>query len=197
MTEEQSKNKQPEQQPEQVQQAQEPNLYQQQAQNSSPFPEQLAEQYKQPEQQTTEKTTAETWQAGYDEETGILTREQFEVGFIGAFDVAGELTGLKSFPVKEYERPGAIKTADKLYQIALKYPVFRFLVDRKSYWLYDFSLIAGFIAMKTNDVLEEKFNVSIKTKLFGWLKWKKSEETGSGSGFLARLVRGKQQKQGN
>lgn len=188
-------NKQPEQVPEQTtQQAQEPNLNQQQQTTEQPFPEQAAEQYKQPEQtQQTENQTAATFSGGYDAD-GVLTLEGFQAGFIGAFDVAGDITGLKSFPVKDYERAGALKTAEKLYYIALKYPAFRFLVDRRSYWLYDFSLIAGFIAMKTNDVIEEKFKVSIKSKLFGWLKWKK-DGTAKESGFLGRLVRAKQQKQ--
>ncbi|MGN1091205.1 MAG: hypothetical protein ACI4RJ_01760 [Alphaproteobacteria bacterium] len=180
----------------QQEQAQEPNLYQEQTQTQEPFPQAAEQQFQQQLEQeaATNQTNQPTSPVGYDQD-GILTLESFQAGFISAFDVAGDITGLKSFPVKEYERAGALKTAEKLYSIALKYPAFRFLVDRRSYWLYDWSLIAGFVAMKTNDVMEEKFNVSIKSKLFGWLKWNKSEKTANGSGFLARLVRVKQPKQ--
>lgn len=196
---EQTQKIQPEQ-PEQIQQetqpdkaeqtAQEPEFSSQTAKTNEPLPEQVAEQVP-PEQ----KETTATFSGGYDD-NGILTLDAFQAGFIGAFDVAGDFTGLKSFPVKDYEIAGANKTAEKLYNIALKYPAFRFLIDRKSYWLYDWSLVVGFLAMKTNDVLEEKFNYSIKNKLFGWLKWNKGK-TVNESGFLGRLVAGKRQKQGN
>ena len=183
-------------QSEQPEQIQEPNLNNPETTSIDPFPEQVSEFVQQEEQTQTQPNSQTIGAAGYDD-SGVLTLDGFQNGFIAAFDVAGDLTGLKSFPVKDYERAGALKTAEKLYTIALKYPAFRFLIDRKSYWLYDWSLIAGFVAMKTNDVLEEKFNYSMKNKIFGWLKWNKSDKTGKESGFLGRLVRVKQQKQDN
>ena len=98
----------------------------------------------------------------------FYTQDEFYAGFKGCFEFAGERTGLKSLPIKENQELGARKTSDKLYEMAVKYPVFHFLIDKKSGWLYDASLIALFVYSKTDEVLQEKKQVGLK----GWFKGK-------------------------
>lgn len=175
-----------------TEQAQEPMIGSEQSKATEAFPQQIKQAY-QAERPADQSNATGGEYSDCEEEDGILSLEEFTSGFINAFNIAGDVTGLKSFPIKEKERLGAEKTAEKLYKIALKYPAFQFLIARKSYWLYDFSLIAGFVAMKTNDIVEEKLGVSLTQKLLGIFKWKK-EKTENGSGFLGRLVAGRQQK---
>lgn len=123
------------------------------------------------------------------------TLDEFKAGFSGAFEVAGDITGVQSFKIKEHERAGADKTAEKLYFAATRWPALHFMISKKTFWLYDASLIAMFVFGKTADVSEEVFKVSIRKKVLSWFGIKSKTATASESGFLARLGLGKQQNQ--
>lgn len=125
----------------------------------------------------------------------IYTLDEFKAGFCGAFEVAGEVTGVQAFKIKEKERAGADKTAEKIYSIANRWSALRFIISKKTFWLYDASLIAMFVWGKTADVSEEVFKVSLRKKVLSWFGIKSKTTTVSESGFLGRLGLGKQQNQ--
>lgn len=123
----------------------------------------------------------------------VVTQEDFYNGFKGVFAFAGECTATKSLPIQAHEEQGARRTSDKLYEMALKYPFLRFMIDAKSTWLADVTLIGLFVYGKTNAVLEEKTGYGLNKIIFGRLgKWLPKRK---GSGFLARLGLVKRQKQ--
>lgn len=107
---------------------------------------------------------------------GIFTREEFKEGFYACFDIGGELTELKSLPIKENERQGADRTADKLYDIAVKYPALRWMINRNTAWMADMTLIGYFCYSKANAVLIEVSGRSVKSAIKDMLPWSKKKE---------------------
>ncbi len=131
-----------------------------------------------------------TFEAGLND---IITPDDFYNGFKSVFAFAGEYTSTQSLPIQAHEEQGARRTSDKLYEMALKYPFLRFMIDTKTSWLADVSLISLFVYGKTNAVLEEKTGYGLNKIIFGRLgKWLPKRK---GSGFLARLGLGKRPKQ--
>ncbi len=133
----------------------------------------------------------------------IYTEEEFYDAFKSCFAFAGDVSHLKSFAIRDdgLEGKGARCTSNRLYQLANRYKFLHFMIDRRSGWLADASLICLFVGMKANAVVEEATSLSLKDVLKGkmksWLRIKPSPAKLGGSGFLGRLGLGKQAKQGN
>lgn len=123
----------------------------------------------------------------------VVSRDEFYDGFKSMFAFAGECTQTQCLPIQAHEERGARRTSDKLYGMAVKYPFLRFMIDAKTTWLADASLIGLFVYGKTNAVLEEKTGYGLNKIIFGRLgKWLPKRK---GSGFLARLGLGRRPKQ--
>ena len=122
----------------------------------------------------------------------VITQEDFYNGFKSVFAFAGEYTATNSLTIQSHEEQGARRTSDKLYEMALKYPFLRFMIDTKTTWLADASLIGLFVYGKPNAVFDEKTGYGLNKIIFGRLgKWLPKRK---GSGFLARLGLGKRPK---
>lgn len=130
----------------------------------------------------------------------IYTEEEFYEAFKSCFAFAGDVSHLKSFAIRDegIEGRGARCTSNRLYQLAGRYKFLHFMIDRRSGWLADATLIGLFVSMKANAVVEEATNLSLKDVLKGkvksWLKIKQTTVKRGGSGFLGRLGLGKQPK---
>lgn len=107
--------------------------------------------------------------AGYS--TDIFTQEEFYEAFKATFYAAGLATKTKSLAIRPEEEVGARLSADKLYQIGLSSPYFRWLIE-KGGWLRDAMVIGTFVACKADAVMQEKtgkgFKDIITRKIKAW-----------------------------
>lgn len=130
----------------------------------------------------------------------IYTEDEFYEAFKSCFAFAGDVSHLKSFAIRDegIEGRGARCTSNRLYQLAGRYKFLHFMIDRRSGWLADATLIGLFVSMKANAIVEEAAHLSLKDilkgKLKSWFKIKQTTVKRGGSGFLGRLGLGKPPK---
>lgn len=77
----------------------------------------------------------------------ILTQEEFVHRFNEMFDMCGDIWDMPEFKInheKALEFAGAKVTADKLYNLANKYPLMHFLIEPSGGWFGDFWLMGMF-----------------------------------------------------
>ncbi len=115
----------------------------------------------------------------------ITSKEEFTTRFIELFDMAGDFWKMPDFKInkeKQFEVLGATVTAEKLYQMALKYPMLHFLVEPCGGWFGDAWLIGWFIYGKSNIVSRKIDGLSLSGRLKRLLK-KGGEVTEKGNIF--------------
>lgn len=86
---------------------------------------------------------------------GIITKEEFTQHFFDFFNIVGDFWDMEDFKIdtqKSFEVAGATVTAEKMYNMALKYPLMHFLVEPSGGWFGDAWLIGWFIYGKSNAV---------------------------------------------
>lgn len=130
----------------------------------------------------------------------IFSEEEFYEAFKSCFEFAGDVSHLKSFAIRDegIEGRGARCTSNRLYGLASRYKFLHFMIDRRSGWLADATLIGLFVSMKANAIVEEAAHLSLKDVLKGrlkqWFRIKQTPVKPGGSGFLGRLGLGRQPK---
>ena len=122
------------------------------------------------------------------------TEDEFYEQFKSCFQLAGDMSGIKSLPIKQNEEIQARATAHRIYLMATKYKVFNFLIDRRSSAVGEIVLMAQFVYMKANAVYEEKKGEKLGSKL--WSKiFRRGKIKAKDTAYSAQVAPEKQQKQ--
>ena len=105
--------------------------------------------------------------------SGVISKDEFTQHFFEFFNMVGDFWNIEDFKIdehKSFEVAGATVTAEKLYNMADKYPLMHFLIEPSGGWFGDFWLIGWFIYAKSNAVSRKIDGLTLSGRLKKLLK---------------------------
>ncbi len=101
-------------------------------------------------------------------QASILSPNEFNQRFTELFDMCGDIWNIPEFKInqeKTLEVAGAKLTANKLYNLAQKYPLMHFLIEPSGGWFGDFWLIGVFCWSKADVVSRKVSGLTLAGKI--------------------------------